>query len=172
VDVVTARALPLVLSLALLGGCGAPDAPPGGAASVGAERAALPAGPGSRLEDFIGFEAKSSAEYFEAPWFADADIGRGELLAFACRACHALERSEHNALGPNLAGVFGRAAGTGDFDYSPALREASIVWTPEALDAWLAQPSEFIRGNNMAFTGYRSASDRRDLIAYLLRETS
>jgi cytochrome c2 len=28
-----------------------------------------------------------------------------------------------------------------------------------------------VEGTTMAFTGYRDAEDRRDLIAYLLRET-
>lgn len=162
----------LALLLALQSGCGAPDGAAGdtSAAAEGGAVGAAPAG-GARAADFVGVDAKPAAEYLSEPRFAAADFGRGELLAFACRACHALDRDEENTLGPNLAGVFGRKAGTADFDYSAALRDAGIVWTPEALDAWLAEPSEFIPGNNMAFTGYRSATDRRDLIAYLLRET-
>ncbi len=75
-------------------------------------------------------------------------------------------------MGPNLHGVFGRAAGAVEgFDYSPGLRSSGLVWTPRALDAWLADPASFVAGTKMTFTGYRSAEDRRDLIAYLLHAT-
>jgi cytochrome c len=68
--------------------------------------------------------------------------------------------------------VFGRpAASIAGFDYSPALRASGLVWTPRSLEAWLANPAGFVAGTTMAFTGYRSADDRRDLIAYLLRAT-
>jgi cytochrome c len=68
--------------------------------------------------------------------------------------------------------VFGRPAASVDgFAYSPALKESGLVWTPRALDAWLANPASFVAGTTMAFTGYRSVEDRRDLIAYLLRVT-
>jgi cytochrome c len=45
------------------------------------------------------------------------------------------------------------------------------VWTPKALEAWLAEPAGFVVGTTMGFSGYRSAEDRRDLIAYLLHAT-
>jgi cytochrome c len=107
------------------------------------------------------------------PEYASADIERGELLSLACQACHTLAANEPAMLGPNLHGIFGRVSATAsDFQYSPALRAAGVVWTPRALDAWLADPSDFLPGNNMAFTGYNSAGDRRDLIAFLLHKTS
>jgi cytochrome c len=75
-------------------------------------------------------------------------------------------------IGPNLHGVFGRrAAAVAGFAYSPALAQSGLVWTPASLDAWLANPAGFVTGTTMTFTGYRSAEDRRDLIAYLLRAT-
>lgn len=101
------------------------------------------------------------------------DLERGELLALACRACHTLGAGEDHLLGPNLHGVFGRStASAPGFEYSVALREADFVWTPDALDAWLAEPSGFLPGNNMTFAGFNSPSDRRDLLAYLLRVTA
>lgn len=76
-------------------------------------------------------------------------------------------------MGPHLHGVFGRPAGQlPGFDYSPAMRESGIVWTPETLDAWLARPDGFLPGNDMAFAGFRSAEDRRALIAYLRERTA
>ncbi len=104
--------------------------------------------------------------------FADADLARGELLSLACVVCHTLGQGESHLAGPNLHGVFGRSAGTAaGFEYSTALRQAGIVWTPDELDAWLAEPDDFVPGNHMVFAGYRSASDRTDLLAYLLHAT-
>jgi cytochrome c len=75
-------------------------------------------------------------------------------------------------VGPNLHGVFGRPAGSAaEFEYSPALRAADFAWTPETLDAWLADPVGFLPGTTMAFTGYQSRHDRRDLIAHLVNAT-
>jgi cytochrome c len=117
-------------------------------------------------------EIKSAAEYLREPQFAAADSKRGQLLGLACAACHSFRAGEKTIVGPNLHGVFGRpAAAIEDFDYSTALRSSGLVWTPRALDAWLADPGSFVAGTKMTFTGYRSAEDRRDLIAYLLKAT-
>ena len=103
---------------------------------------------------------------------APADLMRGELLSLVCQACHTLGAGQAHLLGPNLYGVFGQTSATKeDFEYSPALRSAKLVWTPAALEAWLANPEEFLPGNNMVFAGYDSATDRRDLIAFLLHNT-
>ncbi|MGD8340829.1 MAG: c-type cytochrome [Gammaproteobacteria bacterium] len=97
---------------------------------------------------------------------------RGELLSYACLACHSLEAGGEHQIGPNLHGVFGRVAGTApDFAYSSALIESGIVWTPEEIDRWLADPTGFLPGTSMAFTGYQQPRDREALIEYLVEVT-
>ena len=102
-----------------------------------------------------------------------ADSERGELLALSCRVCHTFGADEEHLLGPNLHGVFGRSAASAPgFEYSAALQEADLVWTPDRLDAWLAQPDDFLPGNNMTFAGFSSTTDRQALIDYLLQVTA
>ena len=51
---------------------------------------------------------------------ADGDATRGEWRFTDCAACHSLMLGANN-IGPSLAGLFGRKAGTiADFRYSPA----------------------------------------------------
>lgn len=75
-------------------------------------------------------------------------------LAFNyCVSCHSVDPAETGLLGPNLRGVVGRRAGTlADFDYSPAMRAAGdegLVWTREALKAFLANPPAVVPGTAM-----------------------
>lgn len=115
---------------------------------------------------------QSAAEYLQAAPYVSADISNGGRQAQICKACHSLQEGGANMIGPALFGMFGQAAGkNAGFSYSSALKEADFVWTPRALDAWLAQPAQFLPGNRMAFAGVSKKSDRNDLIAYLLRET-
>ncbi|HEY8518582.1 MAG TPA: cytochrome c family protein [Gammaproteobacteria bacterium] len=101
------------------------------------------------------------------------DLERGERLALACAACHTFGAGEPHNVGPNLHGVFGRPAATAPgFDYSDALESSGLVWTPEALERWLADPLGFVPGTTMAFTGYQKPADRADLIAYLQQVTA
>ena len=76
-------------------------------------------------------------------------------------------------VGPGLHEFFGTKAGSREgFPYSEALRESEFVWTPRALDAWLAQPGRFLPGNRMTFAGVMRQEDRDALIAYLLEVTT
>lgn len=144
-------------------------------AAEGGQAPTLPPGSDPRGLAY-GFDPgpiQTAAAYRAEPRFAAADLARGELLSFACRACHTFGPGGQHNVGPNLYGIFGReAAQAADFMYSDALRGAGLIWTPRTLEAWLVAPQTFIVGNNMAFAGYRSATDRRDLIAFLLEVTS
>ena len=172
------KACALAVACIAVAACGGDPASPrgpqgaNGAGAAAANGATASPPPAPRAEGFDVGEIKTADEYLAEPELAAANLRRGELLAFACIACHTLAEGEPHNLGPNLHGVFGRrAAALPDFAYSPALRESGLVWTPRALAAWLENPARFVEGTTMAFAGYREPEERRDLIAYLLDKT-
>lgn len=94
---------------------------------------------------------------------ADATRGK-ELYESRCGGCHSLDQDR---IGPRHRGVMGRRAGAvAGFEYSPALRAARIVWDPQTLDAWLADPERLVPGQRMNY-GVPDAADRAALIDYL-----
>lgn len=97
------------------------------------------------------------------------DAARGRQIFAPCRTCHYPEKGYGHHNGPSLFAIFGRRAGTqeGFLYYSQALKRSALVWTPELLDTWLANPRTFLPGTSMVFVGIGDARDRADLIAYL-----
>ena len=115
----------------------------------------------------------TAVEYLAAAPYKDADRSQGARQAQICRACHSFDKDGPDMIGPALYGFFGKQVGSRSaFQYSEAMAEADFIWTPEALDAWLAQPGRFLPGNRMTFAGVLRQSDRDDLIAYLLSATT
>jgi cytochrome c len=97
---------------------------------------------------------------------AQADAAAGQKVFGRCAACHSIQRGE-NKIGPSMAGVFGRSSGSVDgFNYSPAMKNAHLVWDEATLDKFLANPNGEVHGTRM-FATLPSPGDRRDVIAYL-----
>ena len=97
------------------------------------------------------------------------DAKRGEKVFDTCRACHAPD-GKTNDIGPALQGVFNRKAGErDDFRYSPAMKKSGIVWTPQTLDTFLADPQKAVPANRMPFAGLPDARERADVIAYMMQ---
>lgn len=97
------------------------------------------------------------------------DMRRGETLFSECSACHAMQEGAHG-VGPSLAGIAGRRAATIDgFRYSPALRRATLTWSAQTLDAFIADPQKVVPGNRMPYSGLAQERDRADLVAWILR---
>ncbi len=95
------------------------------------------------------------------------DAAKGEKVYKKCKACHALEAGKKK-VGPSLAGIFGRKAGTVEgFKYSKAMVDSGIVWDAETISAYMADPKGYIPKNRMAFPGLKKEADRANLIAYL-----
>ncbi|HVO27145.1 MAG TPA: c-type cytochrome [Candidatus Margulisiibacteriota bacterium] len=84
-----------------------------------------------------------------------------------CASCHSLKPGAF-AIAPSLAGVIGRTAGSAKgYQYSPALRDAGFVWTPEKLTEWLASPHSAVPRTEMPFPGIKSARERADIVEFL-----
>ena len=89
------------------------------------------------------------------------------LFRNTCGICHSLQ-PDQNRLGPSLAGIIGRKAGTvAGFDYSEANKNSNVVWDEAELDQYLSNPKQFMPGTKMIYPGMKDAEQRKALIAYL-----
>ena len=95
-------------------------------------------------------------------------VRQGKRLYVFCQACHSIEASSDNKIGPHLAGIINRpAANLEGATYSAELKEQDFVWSEEKLDLWIKQPSAMVPGTIMSFVGIEQAELRSALIAYL-----
>ncbi|MFZ2030340.1 MAG: cytochrome c family protein [Vitreimonas sp.] len=107
-----------------------------------------------------------------APYNA-ANYQAGRTVFAQCRSCHTIANGGANMVGPNLHGVIGRpTASLANFNYSPPVRGAHFNWDAEHLDQWIANPQAMLPGTRMGFAGVRDATQRRDVIAYLMVESA
>jgi cytochrome c len=83
-----------------------------------------------------------------------------------CAVCHSLQPAP-GKMGPPLAGVVGRKAGTvAGFAYSSALKASGVTWTVDTLDAFVKAPSKTVPGTKMLL-GAPDADQRAAVIQYL-----
>ena len=157
----SALSLMVIAPALLLAACGspAPDATPAGDAAPAADVAAAPspapapaaAAPAAAPVDFASLTG---------------DAARGETVFNQCRACHSLDPGT-NGVGPSLAGIIGRRAGSVEgYAYSQANKDSGKTWTPEELFAYLESPMRAIPGTKMSFL-LANPQMRADVIAYL-----
>lgn len=101
------------------------------------------------------------------------DDSRGAEIWRACAVCHSLVPGDHARAGPSLYGVFGRPiASEAGFDYSPALQDLSIVWTPDTVaELFEFGPEAYTPGSRMPEQRVADPSDRAALVAFLERAT-
>ncbi len=95
------------------------------------------------------------------------DAAAGKSVFAQCRTCHVTDKGV-NRVGPSLAGIIGRKAGSVEgFNYSPANKEGGITWTEEQMYVYLENPQRTIPKTKMIFAGIPDAQKRADVIAYL-----
>jgi cytochrome c len=84
-----------------------------------------------------------------------------------CAVCHTLEAGK-NKIGPTLAGVVDRKAGSvPGFAYSTANKNSGDTWDEQTLDIYLTDPKKFMPGTKMVFAGVKNPTDRKALVEYL-----
>jgi cytochrome c2 len=102
---------------------------------------------------------------------AAGDVDQGKKIFRKCRSCHKLGDGAKNGVGPVLTNVVGAKMGSVQaYKYSASIKDMYVegmIWTIEALDAYVTKPKDFIAGTKMAIAGVKKAQDRADLIAYL-----
>jgi cytochrome c len=96
---------------------------------------------------------------------------RGAEIYRACVACHTLTRDEGNRAGPTLSGIFGRRIATlPGYNFSPALKQLDIVWTPETVaKLFEIGPAAYTPGTKMPEQRIGSPEDRNALVNFLGR---
>jgi nitrite reductase (NO-forming) len=98
---------------------------------------------------------------------AGGDPAAGKLVFRKCQVCHSLEPGK-DILGPSLASIMGRKSGAEpNYAYSPAMKDAHLIWDAKTLEAYLDDPQKIIPGNKMPFPGLKTPQDRIDVIAFL-----
>jgi cytochrome c len=84
-----------------------------------------------------------------------------------CAICHTTEPGK-NKIGPSLAGVVGRKAGSApNYTYSEANKSSGATWDEATLDTYLTAPTKFVPGTKMVFAGLKNPDDRKAVIAWL-----
>jgi cytochrome c len=118
----------------------------------------------------------AAAGFFLAPTAQAQDADAGQRVFNQCRACHVIAAGGRNGVGPNLHGVWGRAAGAVEgFRYSAPMRQKAtegLVWTEENLRAYLTDPKTVVPAGSMAFAGIRNPQQLNDLMAFLQRAST
>ena len=106
-----------------------------------------------------------------APAIAGGDAVRGKRVFNKCKACHSIKAGKHK-IGPSLAGVIDRKAGTAKgFKRYKGLKGADWTWDEATLDEYLTNPKKFVKSRNNRKSAMilklKKKRDRDDVIAYL-----
>ena len=96
--------------------------------------------------------------------------GKGEkLFKKKCGTCHTMEAGMHK-VGPSLADIMGRKAGSTDFGKYKALKGSDIVWDEDNLNKWIENPKKFIGKPTAMTVKVKKEKERDAIIDYLKGE--
>lgn len=112
---------------------------------------------------------------FSSIGYANAgDAAKGKKVFNKCKACHTVVAGKHR-IGPSLAGVFGRTAGTAKkYKFSKAMKKAGaggLVWDVATMSEYLVKPRKYIKGTKMTFAGLKKKSQIDNLMTFLEEAT-
>ena len=112
---------------------------------------------------------------FSSIGYANAgDAAKGKKVFNKCKACHTVVAGKHR-IGPSLAGVFGRTAGTAQkYKFSKAMKKAGkggLVWDVKTMSEYLVKPRTYIKGTKMTFAGLKKKSQIDNLMTFLEEAT-
>ena len=89
------------------------------------------------------------------------------LFSAMCSGCHGIDGAG-DKLGPDLKNIVNRSISSlSDYEYSAALSSRDDRWTPENLEAFLADPQVFAPGNKMELGPVEDPELRKTLVEYL-----
>ena len=92
-----------------------------------------------------------------------------------CAGCHKIDEGKKGGMGPNLYGIFNSPAGQVEgYRYSEYLKESGIIWTREALHAWLSDRKtreeyfgKDVFKTKMMWTGIKKEEKMQEILDYL-----
>ena len=121
-----------------------------------------------KLASSSSSEPNSESQIDIAALLALGSSEDGKKVYKKCAACHSINASGGNKIGPKLWGVMFRPVGSiTDYKYSKALSEYNKEWSWEEMNGFLIKPSAWIKGNKMGFAGLKKEKDRASVILYL-----
>ena len=96
------------------------------------------------------------------------DVTAGQNSFALCTICHSIGEGAQNKLGPILNGLDGRRSGSVEgYDYSPAMKNAGIVWGEATFKEFIVNPGAKVPGTKMILSFNRGDKDVADLWAYI-----
>jgi cytochrome c len=121
--------------------------------------------------NFLSFVLTAAIALASSSAFADGDAKKGKKVFKKCKSCHSMEVDKHK-IGPSLAGIIGRKAGTANgFKKYKALKGADFSWDEENISEFVQNQKKFLKSKGqstkIAMRVKIKAKDVNNLIAYL-----
>ncbi len=124
-----------------------------------------------RKEKFVAVALAAAFALASGTAMAAGDAGKGKKVFKKCKACHSTVAGK-NKVGPSLAGIVGRKAGTAPgFKRYKGLKGADWTWDEALIDEYLTDPKKFAKARTGKKTSMtfklKKTADRANVIAYL-----
>jgi len=120
-----------------------------------------------KIKGLIPLGAAALVAIVAWPALADGDVAAGKkIYAKKCKVCHSVKAGQ-NKMGPSMAGIFGKKAGSTNFRKYKGLKGSDIVWNQENLDKFLADPKKFLGKKTSMNSRLKGAKKRAAVIEYL-----